>query len=292
LGEKLHKTYIRVALRKIEQEMDLFAKPPAVHATSSILTPLGAFANELGSSLLPSAPGPAATFKPLEPPLTQKFGDISPTPASSVNQMPRIAPQRVVEYSGLSMNEEIEPDIVLRPLVSQPVHVQLQPSTGPLPKNAFASLSPTSDYAKLLPLPNPLLQSSSGSNLIGNSQRSGRIKGRPSVRPLSEGEFVEVNGVSALKIEFLVKPAANSAGTQVYASVRAILEGSQPETEPPIGGSLAHVLKWIAPDGTQYQGLSNIYVPAEVDGSWCVIVSLPDDIMVGIDLSGEAKPNI
>jgi hypothetical protein len=118
------------------------------------------------------------------------------------------------------------------------------------------------------------------------------MRGKPRVKPLSEGEFVEVNGMLGLKIEFSVKPAADSLGTVVHASVQAILDGNQPETEPPIGGSLAHVVKWIAPDGTEYESSSSVYIPASADGNWWIVVSLPDDMMVGIDLSGEAKLSI
>lgn len=267
LDERRHRIYVRVALRKIGQEMDSFAKPSAARAASSALTPLGAFAGELGRSLLPSEPGPAATFKPLGPYPAQGVKDAAATKASDANEIPDLPFQRSMEDVGPLTSGNLEQDLVPDFPVSRPVHLHLRPSTEPLPQSTTWSNGGSAD----------------------TSQKTRRIKGRPRVRPLSDGEFVEVNGASALKIGFSVKPAADSVGTLIRASVRAILDGSQPETEPPIGGSSAQVLEWIAPDGTIYSESTSIYIPAEVDGNWWVVVSLPDDIMVGIDLSGEAK---
>lgn len=302
LDERWHRTYIRVALRKIDQEMDSFAKPSVTYTASTALTPLGAFAGELGRSLLPSESGPAAAFKPLssypnrnledasptqlqrsllpfEPrtagelkPInsypSQNLGNTSSTQLPSINNLPDLSLQQPKEGNDAPPSEDLEQNVMADSSTSRLVHLHLHPSSESLPQSTW---------------------NSGGS--AGAAQKTRRIKGRPSVKPLSDGEFVEVNGTSALKIEFSVKPAADSAGTLIHASVRAILEGSQPETEPPIGGSLAQVLEWITPDGTRHSGSASIYVPAETSGNWWVVVSLPDDIMVGIDLSGEAKPS-
>lgn len=60
LEEPWHKTFVRVAHRRIKNLADEFVMPPSVHGDDRELLPLGGFAGELGA-LLPGAPGPDPT---------------------------------------------------------------------------------------------------------------------------------------------------------------------------------------------------------------------------------------
>jgi len=78
----------------------------------------------------------------------------------------------------------------------------------------------------------------------------------------------------------------------VQAVVSAILDGSQKETEPPLGGSTARVIRWIDPNGIMYAGSEEVFISSDLRGNWQVVISLPDDMMLGLELRAEAKAEI
>lgn len=127
--------------------------------------------------------------------------------------------------------------------------------------------------------------SSAGMN-AGKGQTSAR-PGRAHVRALSEGDFVLADGTPALRIPFSVFHAPESKGTIVQAVISAVLDGSQLETEPPIGGSRAAVLCWTAPDCRMYQGQA-ICIPIQMQGTWHVSISTPSDIVLSVELRATA----
>ncbi|HEU5379095.1 MAG TPA: hypothetical protein VFV38_27030, partial [Ktedonobacteraceae bacterium] len=100
---------------------------------------------------------------------------------------------------------------------------------------------------------------------------------------------VLMDGVPALQFEFSVAHARNSSGTTVQAEARAVLNGSQMENDPPVGGSAARVMYWISPDGMTYAGSDEIFIVPEPPGNWRVIISLPDDMMLGVQFKAEAR---
>jgi hypothetical protein len=195
LSNRRYKIFVNVAMRNIEREMETFAKPPAVGGAAH-LTPLGEFANSLGSSLIPSIQGPAATFLP-----------------GSSSGSPRSAP-------------------------------------------------------------------SGGTGITAN---------RANIRILSEGEFVIVNNTPALQVQFAVAHAQDSAGTVVTVYASAVLDGAQPETDPPVGGSQPQVLCWTAPDETEYPGSESLFIPSQSQESWLVAVSVPEDMMLRVDMQAEPQ---
>jgi hypothetical protein len=199
LNDRRHKIFVNVAMRNVEQEMDGFAKPPASGGSTSCLTPLGKFANNLGNSLIPSVQGPVATFAPFDTNRTA------------------------------------------------------------LPTKSRSEAS------------------------------SGAAVKRASVQVLSEGEFVIVDNIPALQVEFAVMHAVGTVGTTVIVHIHAVLDGSQPEIDPPVGASQARVLYWTAPDGTSFAESKSVFIPSSSQGSWFVTVSMPEDMMLHIEMKVDSQ---
>jgi hypothetical protein len=197
LNIRRHKIFVNVAVRNVEQEMEAFAKPPAADSVASHLTPLGQFANRLGSSLIPSVQGPVATFTPAD--------------------------------------------------------------VGGGTEAAVAAAG-------------------------GGSSASAK---RANVRMLSEGTFVIVNDIPALQVEFVVAHASGSAGTTVTVCAAAVIDSVQPEIDPPVGGSQPQVLCWRAADGTEYPGSKSLFIPSQSQEIWLVIVSMPEDMLLRVEMKAE-----
>jgi hypothetical protein len=114
------------------------------------------------------------------------------------------------------------------------------------------------------------------------------IIGRARVKHTRDS-YVLIDGVPALQFEFSIAHAGNSSGTTVRVSVRAVLDGTQLESEPPVGGSTAQIMHWIDPNGTIYASSDEIFIGLEPPGNWYVIISFPDDMMVGVEFKAEAR---
>ncbi|MCC6190312.1 MAG: hypothetical protein IT318_14870 [Anaerolineales bacterium] len=104
-----------------------------------------------------------------------------------------------------------------------------------------------------------------------------------SSRPLAVG------GGRRLEISFTVKHAPGSAGTKVTISPRALLDDGQVESEPPAGAVVPEVLQWVSPQGARYAGSPSTYIAAGVTGIWRVLVSIPEDVFLHVDLAAEAQ---
>lgn len=135
-----------------------------------------------------------------------------------------------------------------------------------------------------------IFSSSDRSNNRGTSYpgdgSSKKVIGKSKVDLTSDGEYVLVDGKAALEIHFVVQHGENADGTFVKVKTYAIVDGSQPEAEPPIGGSTSAVLCWVNPEGMKLKGSEQINIPSNDTGEWKVIVSIPEDIVLGVDLSG------
>ncbi len=288
LEEKWHRTYVNVALSEIGKKMDAFAKPPAARTNLRGLTPLGAFATRLGSSLMPAEQGPAATAKPFT---------IRPTPAPRTNQNDQVIPPQRFEPSqpfaaapipsSQSGDGIISDDMnsTLPRIEALSFDQQNDGSSRVLPNNPFLPSIPDQAAAPQTHVfeppqyePPPVLP----------NHKPKPIVGRARVKHIGDS-YVLVDGVPALQFEFSVVHAGNSSGAVVHVTARAILDGSQIESEPPVGGSAAQVLHWIAPDGTIYSSSDEIFIGLEPPGNWHVIISLPDDMMVGVEFKAEAR---
>jgi len=258
LSDRKSRTIIRTALRSIATEMENFAKPASVNNSQGILVPLGSFANELGQSLLTSVIGNAATnTAPMvysrNPYLQWQIAEKDDQNSTFIESLLDAQSILGTQYDQSKVNDTFS---------IQPLEIVKPDNKGFTPVNGDTI------------------------NLTGDSTKQ---IGKAKVKTLSDGEYILVDGINGLNIRFSVQPGENSLSTIVELITFAIVDGNQIEYEPPIGGSSSSVLCWIAPDGTKLRGSEKINIPVEVEGEWQVIISIPEDIMIGIDFKAEAR---
>lgn len=300
LENRWHRTYVNVAVREIGKRMDAFAKPPAARTNTRGLTPLGAFATRLGSSLIPAEQGPAATAKPFSvrpvPPSRKKSDDSPPKPPPPHFTTPTPVPPQPTNFHP-SQPDSGKGDLdnrangnlpEIRPLIPGSSEVDApastsdgsSDSTSPIPLNSGENTSRQPyvyEPPKYTPPP------------ADAEYKPKPITGKARVKHIDDS-YVLVDNIPALQFEFSVSHAGNSSGADVRVSARAVLDGSQLENDPPIGGSSAEVMHWIDPNGTIYASSDEIFIGVEMSGSWYVIISLPDDMMIGVEFKAEARP--
>jgi hypothetical protein len=267
LTDPWHKRYVNVGLRRITEEMDAFAKPPAITSdpTSSV-TPLAAFATGLGSSLLPAEYGTAASLQVVK----DRFPTGNPEPSrqrSEDNAQDTEIHSPAGSSNGIRASNREENDAT------------------PLPPHTYGSDSriPTIPITEVHSPPTfkPPQQAES---------RTNKPVGRPRLTVRSSEEFLLLDGdMPALRVDFVVTHGSGSVGTIVYAAPHAVLDGNQLELEPPSNVSTPEVLRWISPTGEQYAGSDEIYIESSRLGVWSVLVTALPDIVLGIELSAEAK---
>ena len=117
-----------------------------------------------------------------------------------------------------------------------------------------------------------------------------QIAGKSRIKIVNDGVFVLLDNVPSLRVEFNITHAQNASGSLVKIFAQAIIDGQQQETEPPMGGSESEVLRWKDPNGKIYAGSSEIFIAENLAGDWEVVISLPDDIVLGVDIKAEARP--
>jgi hypothetical protein len=135
-------------------------------------------------------------------------------------------------------------------------------------------------------VPRPSSRGISGGR-VGLGQR--RASGRARVTLINDGKLIMSNGAPALCIEFLVGHAHDSYGTLITVQTGALLDDNEMEVDPPIGSSGPKVLEWIDPDGNRQPGSQETLIPASVQGTFQVIVSIPDQVLVGVDFTATAR---
>jgi len=269
LEERWHRTYVNVAMRDIKREMDSFAKPSSVKSSGSPMMPLGAFSNRLGNTLLPGEIGSSASTRVF---LTQM--------SSKKNQKIQS------ENSSMPLYKPFDPTQYVADIESPQSYIGIDEDD--------ARNYPTESVTDLLPAPTftePSLYISSKSNNESIDVQPIRppIIGSSRIKVLNDGDFVLVDGLPALQIQFSISHAENADGTLVYSRLRAVIDGGGTETEPPIGGSISEVIRWIDPNNEEYAGSKELYISSDTEGRWFVVVSMPEDMMLNVDLTAEAK---
>ncbi len=276
LEERWHRTFVNVAIRDIKKGMDSFAKPGGVKSNGSPLIPLGAFSNKLGSTLLPGEIGSAATAKvfPTQPSSSKIIRDKDNDTSSSESPYKPFEPGQAEDSMDTS-----QPGWDFGGS-GEPKYDTVEPAADLPPAPTFIDESP--DHV-------PQNNMQSDNETTNDQPKRPSIIGRSRVKMLDDGDFVMVDGIPALQIQFSVSHAKNADGTLIHTKLRAVIDGSSTETEPPIGGSTSKVLRWIDPDSQIYAGSEELYISSDIEGSWFVVVSMPDDMVLNIDLTAEAK---
>jgi len=276
LEERRHRTFVNVAIRDIKREMDSFAKPGGIKSNGSPLIPLGAFSNRLGSTLLPSEIGSAASakiFSTRPSPSKKVKGETSEISSSGSPYKP-FKPNQTEDSTDSSQSSWGFAGN------GNPEHGTVEPVAN-LPSAPTFTRESSDEASQNI--------TQTDNDTTNDKPIKPSIIGRSRVKMLDDGDFVMVDGLPALQIRFTVTHAKNADGTLIRTKLRAVIDGGAAESEPPIGGSSSKVLRWISPDGKVYAGSEELYISSSDEGSWYVVVSMPDDIVLNVDLTAEAK---
>lgn len=295
LENRWHKRYVNVALSEIGKRMDAFAKPPVVRTNARGLTPLGAFAARLGSSLIPAEQGPAATSKPFtvrptQPQQKRQTDQPSPSPVPPPHfALTKPTPAKPLGPGYSSGDSRVDPGANGNLPIIEPMSFGGKEYGGlsEAPNRPFPS-SGSEAGVETPPQPYVFNPPQYEPPTTPPIHRPKPIIGKARVKYIND-TYVLVDGVPALQFEFAVSHAGNSSGTSVRVSARAVLDGSQLENDPPIGGSAAQVMHWVDPQGMIYASSDEIFIGLEPAGNWYVIISLPEDMMVGVEFKAEAR---
>jgi len=106
---------------------------------------------------------------------------------------------------------------------------------------------------------------------------------------VNDGELLLHNGQPAIRIAFEIDHVPGSCGTIVSAVPGVILDNGEMETESPVASSQPGILEWITSDGKKYTNKTEVLLPATITGTSQIIVSIPDSVMVGVDLAATVK---
>jgi hypothetical protein len=121
----------------------------------------------------------------------------------------------------------------------------------------------------------------------GKSGAGRRGAPAPQIAFVDEPNTVLVDGIPAMVARFQVFGQA-SKHVRVLAQAKVVIADGF-ESDPPEGAERPQVLKWVAPDGqTVAAGNASCEVPVD-NGIWTVVVSIPPDAMIAVDLKVESK---
>lgn len=214
LEDTREKTFVRMALRRIQEVLHSFTLSTSISSKGASILPLGAFADRLGGLLLGSE-GSGATVQPFR-----------------------------------GKNGEIKAEIS--------------------EKQDYKIKAGLSDYK---------------TNTSTSSASQSRGPQKAKVSFLKTGTLGLVGGIPVLLTEFAVEHRPNSQGTMVQVETSAILDGNELEKDPPLGGQTPHILFWIAPDKSKHKGSSQMIIPTSSGNPWGVVISVPDDMIVSVNLT-------
>lgn len=297
LTDSWHKTFVRVALRKIGQEMIGFAQAPRTTVPVGTLTPLGAFATWLGESLIPAETGTAASRPRQRPNVTlPNFlvrTDTGAVPIQPASQ-PNFSANGGTETSPMGSStvpKSASPDAAPAdslPNTDRPqINLSEQGHSDPTPRN---EAEPSSAPSYQTPPPAPTFLTAVLPKPEAKSPTRKPIRGHSTAEIIYD-ELVEYEGNPALLITFDVRHAENADGTTVRLKAQAVLDSDAIEDEPPLGGSMVHTARWVSPSGEVFADSdSSIFIAvSQPREKWQVLALLPDDMMANIELTAKAE---
>ncbi len=220
--------------------------------------------------------------------------------------------QRIAEYSSQFVNPELGSSIVdtellplgafaseigrLLPLDNNPIYPNAtsKPASPVMtPPSQKPVIEPTPHLGNGTPLanPTPAFTISKTQNEHISSPFDIEVAekmGRARVHIIGESELIEYVNKPAVRIQFLLEHGDNSHGSLVTAHPQIVLEDGRIENDPPTGGELPQVLLWES-SAEKFSGDSSIFIPLQMSTPWYVIVSIPSDSFIRVDLRAEAK---
>lgn len=296
LTDSWHKTFVRVALRRIGEEMVGFAQAQRTAALVGTLTPLGAFATWLGESLMPAETGTSASRPRQRPNVTlPNFlvrTDTGSMPAQPSSQTPFPA-NGDIETNTIdgAIPKSAIPDAT--PSDSLPLMDRSQtnpPEQGHSDPTSRSEAQPSSVLPDQTPPPAPTFPTAALPKPEAIPSTRKPIRGHSTAEIIYD-ELVEYENNPALLITFDVRHAENADGTTVRLKAQAVLDSDAIEDEPPLGGSMVHTARWVSPNGEVFADTDgSIFIAvSQPSEKWRVLALLPDDMMASIELTAKAE---
>ena len=265
------KVLINSAFREIKKKMDEFVRPPATQTAPGGLTPLGAFANQLGA-LLPGQTGNAAFSNLFARRRSIKSGaasqfDTKSTSPSPHQERPSIMSDDTRPVGGTSNNFD-----------GRSASDGSYTGTGGTPsQNSRGDFEHTGTSSS---------QNPPDMTAPATSKKPSKVR----IIRIEEGELIELNdGSPILRVEFELQFSGDPCTAIVRGTVGALLDGDEIESEPPEGSAVPQILYWENIHGQRYEETSEISIASNQGGIWYTIVTVPEDVMVGIELSASVQ---
>lgn len=120
------------------------------------------------------------------------------------------------------------------------------------------------------------------------SNSNGKVRNVP-VNYLHPGQLIIYKGHSAIRIDFELEHFEFSAGSLVQVNTTILVDGNQREATPPMGVELPTTIAWVDPNRKEYPGTDAWFVSSKNVGICSVIISVPTDAMLKIDLKATTK---
>lgn len=133
----------------------------------------------------------------------------------------------------------------------------------------------------------------SGKTRVGSG--SPRYKARGWKPEISEPPNLIVwHGINAVQVDFKCPPLEEGEIGIVEAQISIVVDdGSETEREAPIGALLPKILAWMKPSGEEVLGFQELHVIkgdfSQELNNWGVIIEMPEDAAIGINLTGAIR---
>lgn len=271
LGDRRKKVFVNSAFREIRKKLDEFIRPLGTQTVPGKQTPLGAFANQLGS-ILPGQSGTAAFANLFA--RRRKVNRIA-EPEANYYTHPNTHPTSDGTQAGWnssgSNTRGKDPDYfgVDKTSDSKNRIIPVEDSTNSKEDSLTAHISSQTGFT--------------------NSQKA-LNPGRVRITHIDDGDLIVLDdGTPAIKFEFGLQFYGDPCTATLACRVGAILEGNELESDPPEGDLVPEILYWINQDSEQFEGSNNISIASSSGGTWAVIISIPSEIMIGINLSATVE---
>jgi hypothetical protein len=132
-----------------------------------------------------------------------------------------------------------------------------------------------------------------GKSRVGSASSGYKVRGwKPEMSELPS--LTEWHGIKAAQVGFKCPPLEESETGMVEAQISiAVDDGNETEREAPIGAVLPKVLAWIKPSGEEDIGAQELNVTkgdyVQKLNIWRVLIEMPGDVAIGINLTGAIR---
>lgn len=107
------------------------------------------------------------------------------------------------------------------------------------------------------------------------------------VQTARDPEYGTLEGEPVVRFFFEVQHPDEAQASRIEARpLVALDDGTRIEEDPPQNMSLPEIVRWTGPTGESRPGRTTIEIPNR-DGVWSVVLTLPENTTVGVDLSAE-----